>query len=677
MSVLASCSLFIRLSFLLSVINGQENKERKVVFVLHSAFFDYSSLGWIKWTSTQNLTIKYFDVGYCASSDQATPSLQALIKSNLFDIGKSKEVLGIIGPSCSASAYAVAQLIKRSGVSVRHFHTSPLPAPLAAEVSGISVGLLPPVDLLADASVALIKYANWSQVLALYQDSDIDFNYIFTRFQILLKSEDKKNQISEDKGIKTLLTFASPFLIDLGKVLQVHPGRIFFLMLDATHVWDVLCSAYKQNIYFPTFQWVIVKTTMEDVLSVKRNNCKKQEILSVLNFAFFINFVPPTQDNGSLYDENNLYKSSIRRLLRSLNLTLHYNTFPHSNITMIDGFPNGVFIRQIQGNSSILSLIYVNKSASFVSTDLKSPYFVSSKSITVFSVISLPLGVILTCMNCLLLLICIVLHSLTIFHQKYRYMKSSSPLLLHFSYIGLYIVNIMMSMYFLQKTISIASDKVYVSMCSVFFIVSTTAVIILFGTNTVKLWRLYRIFIHYKDPGSFLSNRILILLICIFPSVDVLTCTIWYIFDPLKRGYIELNRNNLKGTTTYQAVCQSKAFPGFLAFLVTYQLIIVLVMMYFVFRLRNKIPKMHKGFRTHTLITILGYVIIFGTSFGIPGYIISHYLLRQILLEASMLGIIFLSLQGFIILLVLLPPIFPFFKPKSSVWCRPKLALPN
>ena len=667
MSVLASWSLYIiHLSFLVSVINDcQANQERKVVFVLHSAFFDYSSLGWLNWTSTQNLTVKYFDIGYCASSDQATTSLQALIKSNLFDIGKSKEVIGIIGPSCSASAYAVAQLIKRSGVSVRHFHTSPLPAPLAAEVSGTSVGLLPPVDLLADASVALIKYANWSRVLALYQDNNMDLKYIFTRFQTILESEDIKN---EDKKVKRLLTFVSPLLIDLGKALQFHSVRIFFLMLDATRVCDMLCSAYKQNISFPTFQWVIVKTTMEDVLSVKRNNCKKQDILSVLNYAFFINFVPPEQDDNSLYDENNLYKSSIRRLLSSLNLTLHYNT-----ITMIDGFPNEVFIRQVQGNSSILSLIYVNKSASFVSTDLKSPYFVSSKSITVFRVISLPLGVILTCMNCVLLLICIVLHSITIFHQKHPYMKSSSPFLLHLSYIGLYIVNIMMSMYFLQKTISIASDKVYVSMCVIFQFDFHAAITLIVGTVTVKLWRLYRIFVHYMDPGNFLSNRMLTLLIFILLSVDIITCTIWFIFDPMKRDYFELHRNNLKGTVTYQAVCRSKAFLVFLALLITYHLIIVLVMMYFVFKLRKKIPKAHKNLRSNVMIIVLGYIVIFGTLFCIPGYIISNFL-QIFWLKVALLGILFLSIQGLVICFVFLPPILPFIKIQSNFVLLQKLA---
>jgi len=129
------------------------------------------------------VNLLYFDIGHSSEcSDQTISALTTLVMENLLI---KENLIGLVGLSCSESAYALAQLIPRSKVSLKYIHTSWLPVPLADKVKDVSWGLLPPADILADACMALIHHANWTRVFAMYEHTDTDMNYIFTRFQAL------------------------------------------------------------------------------------------------------------------------------------------------------------------------------------------------------------------------------------------------------------------------------------------------------------------------------------------------------------------------------------------------------------------------------------------------------------------------------------------------------------
>ena len=60
------------------------------------------------------------------------------------------------------------------------------------------------------------------------------------------------------------------------------------------------------------------------------------------------------------------------------------------------------------------------------------------------------------------------------------------------------------------------------------------------GIVTMRTWRLYRIFVHYLDPGKFLSNSALTLAVLLLASVDVAIAIIWTTVDPMKLVYKEI-----------------------------------------------------------------------------------------------------------------------------------------
>ena len=60
------------------------------------------------------------------------------------------------------------------------------------------------------------------------------------------------------------------------------------------------------------------------------------------------------------------------------------------------------------------------------------------------------------------------------------------------------------------------------------------------GIVTVKTWHLYRIFVHYLNPGKFLSNSTLTLAVLLLASIDVAIAIIWTAVDPMKFRYNEI-----------------------------------------------------------------------------------------------------------------------------------------
>ena len=655
--------------FISSIVKGgHQTQVNESIIVIYSALTDFNSNGILQILHGLNFTtdymkIDFFELNGAGCSDQSVFAVKVLIESGIFQGSGFKAV---VGPSCSNAAYAIARLIKRSNISVRHFYTAPLPASLAAEVSNTSVGLLPPVDLLAEASVALIKYANWTEVLALYQPTDIDMNYIFINFQEQLESSNAQcmeEGSSSTERIKTRV-HVSPLIggtIHLDKVLHSYSVRIIFVMLDAESVTRVLCDSFELEAFYPDYQWIIVKTTIEDIVqSLEHGICGKQKILKVLDNALFVNFESRVQKisfiTGNRDNSNTilLYKNSIEVLLAMLDSNISASNL---DFLKVSGFPKRAYIFQLQSNKSVDFLVYSNCVLSTEDT-YKNVTLISSRLRPVISTVYLPLGVIFITINVTILLICAALHFLTLLYWYEHSVKSSSPLLLHISYIGIYMVNLTTAVYFIQKTIPITSDFTYINLCRFFLTVSSIGMTLILGSLMVKTWRLYKIFIYFTDPGNFLSDKSLASFVVCLTLVDIAICFVWFLFDPLERQEFEVHRNNTEGTRTIQDVCESRAYPEMLTLLIFYQIVIVAMMMHLMCKLRKKIPKRHKNLRSTSVIR-LGFLIVFGLSFGIPGYTLSHYYLRAIEFEFTMLGVLFDSLQVFFIALLFIPPLRP------------------
>ena len=133
-----------------------------------------------------------------------------------------------------------------------------------------------------------------------------------------------------------------------------------------------------------------------------------------------------------------------------------------------------------------------------------------------------------------LFFIILLLHVLTFVYRDSKSVKASSPNLTHFAFTGVYLI-LFGCILFIFLNVKEHSGDVSSPICHMvwawLFPIGFTLVI---GTVTVRSWRLYRIFVHYLDPGRFISNFALTTMLVAMVSVDITLAVVWTAVDQRK-----------------------------------------------------------------------------------------------------------------------------------------------
>ena len=570
----------------------------------------------------EDAMVMFFDLETSNIDEEAALAVAVLIQS-IFNQRTLLQNVSIVGPFYSESAYAVAQLIKRSGVSVRHFHTSPLPAPLAAEVSGTSVGLLPPVDLLAEASVALIKYANWSQVSAIYQETDIDMRYTFIKFQSLLTELDKMNEANSKPTYgceieSSTHTLATSIIVShndfsqvkdhLVAVLNTSAIRVIFVMLNAREAQQLLCK--MKNYKFPDYQWVILKTTLKEIIPIaddaESTPCSSQTVMEVLHNAVFIGYsIPeiyqPIESNNLL---EYLYELAIYFALGKNSVCKNSNKahfLDHESFLSVVQYVSSTKYDKIQSFSSL----------SLISSDFPSESQLVENTVTTITYI----------FSGLLLLITILMHILTFHYRKTKSVRATSHKVQHFAFSGVYLLLLNTAIYIFSNSYGLNSIQVH--FCNIYWVLLSLSLTILTAVLAVHSWRLYHIFKCYTDPGKMLTDKHLVLIILCLASLNVILLSLWAIDCP--EGYkppceIDYER---RIKLVNEKCCYDYYFYILFCAFFCYIFIILGTAVVLTFLTKTSVPKQQKQFRRNHIIC-LTYCYAFIIFVGFPVFKVMH-----------------------------------------------------
>ena len=137
------------------------------------------------------------------------------------------------------------------------------------------------------------------------------------------------------------------------------------------------------------------------------------------------------------------------------------------------------------------------------------------------------------------LFVIIFLHTVTVVNRNTQSVKATSPKLINMAFLGGYVFIATLMLMNISWAIDFGPE-IGAAICQTIWAwglpLSFTLAI---GIVTVRTWRLYRIFVHYLDPGKFLSNPALTLAVLLLASVDVAIAVIWTAVDPMEFLYIE------------------------------------------------------------------------------------------------------------------------------------------
>ena len=259
-----------------------------------------------------------------------------------------------------------------------------------------------------------------------------------------------------------------------------------------------------------------------------------------------------------------------------------------------------------------------------------------------------------------LLIVTIFIHAMNIVNRKRPSVKASSPSLNQFVFLGCYILCVVAFVYILLiKTFRLSDFSVVGNACHVLWVwLVPIAISMSIGILIAKTWRIYRIFIHFREPGPLISNKALIMIALIQLSIDVIIGTAWTIISPIRLETVEKGSyKNRNGDTIIPRQCVFTNTEYWLVILAGYKCLQITVLFLLCVLTRSVSDK---RFSTVSL-SAASYMSLFMMIVFIPLYAILWYTNAEIHADFVVLCLFF-SGNGLVFLVfVLLPPVLPLF----------------
>ena len=539
-------------------------------------------------------------------------AVSVFIEEVFVNRNKGDNVLATIGPSCTDSAYAISRLANRSEISMTHLLTSPMPAALVSQLPD-SFGLLGPVELLADASIELIQHANWSQVIALYQDTDTEMNVIFHYLREQLNNSEKLGYSSIVYDGHIPLKFA----------LSHFAVRIFFLLMDRDLARKVLCEAFYLEAIYPNCQWVIFRTALNDLLKediVFLENgklCHIKDMMVVLRQAIILG-----------YDEEikgTVYENSLKLLSKGLKLS-QMQAFPLIGaLSQLYGQEEKrVYISQIQENFTL-------QKRTFTGYDDLGFNLIPSNFTRISDTVRIEVFYFTLVLISIQFIATALMQILTIYYRKTKAIKATSPNIQQIASIGLHMVIFTTLIYTIQKSLQM-DDELYAHLCNVYVVFANFSFTLVLGSLCVKTWRLYRIFNHYMDPGDLLSDKILTPMILSLTTVDAVISILWIVIGDAVRTEVSHRTDFQRRVEIAQDVCREKYYFVWFIGAALYHTVQLSVSIVLSVKVKSTAPKYQKQFRRNEVI-LLTYLVTIVIVVGYPIYFLAQFITGNILLE--------------------------------------------
>ena len=567
-------------------------------------------------------------------------------------------IVGMVGPTCSSSAAFVGSLIRRDESSPVNIHVA-VSGDLERRSSYLnSFGIVSTSNFLLHAAIRLIRANGWNRVNILYDESRLYHTSAFYELDHTLATN---FSIKEHFVSSTHLSIPDMIL----------ESRIILLFVSEDLAWKILCLASHRNITYPAYQFVVTAdyAMMERVAStVNSNHCGIDIFMAG---TVFINFeVSLSEEKGweripkraayyldafwslslalhatqqqlgglssssleKMRRQNQILRQEILALdfdgysgkIRFSNSTgfVHRNVSIHQyterQLTLLATLSPDTLELNLEDTGEFLPWEIVN-------VTVYTPTILAPKSLAYLSIV----------LTGAVLIGVAILHTLTVIYRRTKSVKASSYKMLHLAYTGSYLL--LVCSFAHTWLLGLTRPNDFTTRCYLWHVVNmslATGLTMIMSMLCVRTWRLYRIFIFYKNPGRLLSNRALAVVVFACVSISALVSLLWVTLDPLTPVIVSreseldifVNRS-VKGVQMLQhteLTCQSSWFFEWFLSLHAFTFILSLVLAVLMV-LTRKIPQ--KIFKAdHENVMRMNYMVSLSAALVIAVYVI---LLKQ------------------------------------------------
>ena len=620
--------------------------------------------------------------------------------------GEISPIVGVIGPTCSLSSLSVAAISGRSEVALINIPTAGTHRLQDRTRYPYSFSILDSSRLIARGLVSLAQSSNWGKVALFY---DTSREYFLSIAQMVGQSEELS---VEPVGI---------FRTALSPIHSVRNRfRIVFLLAGKEVLSRIMCIVYEENYRYPAHQYVILAELLEDIVAVEFQlgsrlyNCSREQVREILNGSIFINQQlhrpdthTVTSSGISLEMFNELYenRTQVRNVEPSIFGALFYDAVWSLvlalNATATDlgsygyGQPNITNLIAMELTSSTFEGLsgkvqfnrttgHVDQNAQFfvITADDVIPYSYyneESNNITLYDpaqvngsvfikdtfdevVLTAPKPLVYFILLLLLFgfLLTLALNVATCAYRKVGSVKASSTNLSQVAFIGCYFqaLSLLFAVLIYGFTDMINRDAICI-LQQLLDITLSVGLTVLLGAICVRIWRLYRVFNRYKNPGKLLSDQYLILGTIILVVFD-LALTVPAAFSPNNYQPVSEDKRHNSVIMTIVTCRRSSSDIFFLWFSSSLVVSTVLLSIIFILAiLTRKIPQ--KNFKTKSIMC-LSYTLVAVVPFTIGVYLILTFLEGYVNMVLR-----FSTLCSLLLCLILIPCAMLFFPPLIPV----------
>ena len=634
----------------------------------------------------------------------------------------AQDIVGIIGPTDTLDSLLVSSITNRPDpLQIITLHGAGSSALGNRTMFPNSLSIMGSVQSLVDLSIALMKKASWNNIAILYESSSnwfyrtlkeqfiasLDNNTRILYSSIVTSNFYPVHDIATSKA-RVVFLFTSPEHSRRIMCLAYHTNMVYpsyQWVLMGQQLSNVVNEYEYTNVEYQGEKVTCSPMVVSDIALAKGFTINYQTcMINVQSKHAFTNLSSQDFQENMILTSNNYSKHSrgevlnwdyvmydavwtwavvLNKLLTSGKNISTYNNNKWIKETLVkfysvdfqgmsgritfnvsSGFMNRpVNLFFIFGGRETQVATYTNNGT--IVTKLLQNTETISDTVTI---VGLPqkgiVGFFLTVI-CIMFIVLVVLHALTLLYRRSKHLKASSPKLIQVAFLGEYIFLLVFLLYNVQR-IKVYSINEGTIMCRLVWMWTLPLCFTLkMGIVIVRTWRIYRIFKHYLNPGRFISNPALLIILLIMVGINIVYATIWTAVDPMQFDYLEYTVQN--GPTSELFMHQSCragklgtiVFYMWLGVAFTYMMVLLLIMIMLSVLTRN-IP--NRTFATNSL-RVFSYLFCPTFIIGFCAYYV--FLLvdpggyNTIGAPYIVLSVMFTILVLIFVAFVIVPPILP------------------
>ena len=615
----------------------------------------------------------------------------------------SGEVVGVVGPLCQESAQAVADLADRPQISINNIHL----ASMDTNQRNFSFSMLGPASDLLAAIVAFTQHAGWKRIYVLYESHSLFYDQLY------------RNVLASIEGVVSETEVLGVSYDNMGTIpdaIQSSGYRVIFLLTGEQLASHVLCFSDANGLTFPNYQFVLV-----GVPGIRNGMRKETCHFRFTGTLLIYHKTASSQTHPDYTSESEseavssaafmgpLLYDSVWALALALNNSIE--TLEDMGLTLADyryGMPeaskiieeelfqlqfrgvsgeidfmreNGfsrrsVEVRQVVGGEERGALFAEYSFGKFTVLTSNATWEIIEDSFPRWTPgIHIAWSVVFFIALFVHLTVLITVHVGLTVYRDHSWVKASSNRMNQFNIAGNYLLLLGLCLHnIIHAFIDKLGHKAIGVICH-----TTWPWVLSIGSTLVicslalKTWRLYRIFVHYLNPGKVISDLVLSLFLSILVGIDVIIATIWTATDPITAKVESGTITDRDGRilSRQSITCASDSIQMWLVLIMLYKILQIGVLLTLTLLTRNINNKKY----TTLNLRIMSYTLSFTVGFGLTLYYFLFFIASDTIADDIVLNLVLHSLVLQNILLVFLPPLIPVlkerFKTSSGTYSTP------